>query len=948
MGALNYLSNVDAGFIEEIYEKYLINPDLIDESWRYFFDGLDLGSEESLRSSSQPKATRNVAQEFNGQNGNGAKGATVLSLDLSAEAKVADLINAYRERGRLLANIDPLNAPCASHQLLELSNFGLTQEDLDRTFTAGKFLGIGPAKLKIIIERLKQIYCASIAVEYTHIQDPDERIWLQNHMETTGNQENLDQESKRFILKRLTDSETFERFLHTRYVAQKRFSIEGGESLIPCLDRIIEVSADFGANNVVMGMAHRGRLNVLINTYGKKADHIFTEFEDNYKHDAEASIGDVKYHKGFSADVKTRNQKNVHLSLAHNPSHLEFVNPVVEGICRAKQRDLKDKDRTQVIPILIHGDSAFAGQGIVYETLNLSQLRGYETGGTIHVVIDNQVGFTTSPIDTRSTRYSTDVCKMLDVPIFHVNGDDPESLWFVARLATEYRQKFHKDVIIDIICYRKYGHNEGDEPTFTQPMMYKKIKIHPSPREVYAKKLRQEGVVDEAEAKAMVKKVTDFLAECQKITRSEKPKPFSSSYQNKWAKLKPASEEDIFRTMDTKVAEKTIKEIANSIYQMPNDFNIHPKLDRFYAGRLKAVNEGKGIDWGNGETLAYATLLKEGFPIRLSGQDVQRGTFTHRHAVLHDFETGNNYIPLNHIGGEQAEFIIFNSHLSESGVLGFEYGWSLADPSALVIWEAQFGDFANGAQVIIDQFIASSEAKWRRASGIVLNLPHGYEGQGPEHSSARLERFLQLCAENNMSVCNFTTPAQLFHALRRQMKRGFRKPMVIMTPKSLLRHPMAVSNLKDFTESDFFEILDDTNFSTDAKARRVKRVVICSGKVYYDLLAAIEKYQVSDIAILRLEQIYPWPKKALKKILARYSAAKKIVWTQEEPRNMGAWGFIFNHWAGGLENFVKDAGNREITYAGREASAAPAVGSLKESAKQQEKFIFEALMIKKK
>ncbi len=947
MSALTYLSNVDASFIEQMHEQYLKDPQSVDESWRYFFDGLALGEQTGRSSDGGLEPTNEKSSKPNGHaTGLGAESNKVVSLDLSAEAKVADLINAYRERGRLLADINPLDEPRQAHALLKLSSFGLSESDLEKTFTAGKLIGIGPAKLKVILERLKQIYCASIAVEYTHIQDPQERVWLQEQMETSGNQESLTKDAKNYILKRLTDSETFERFLHTRYVAQKRFSIEGGESLIPCLDRIIEVAAQRGGNGIVMGMAHRGRLNVLHNIFGKRAESIFTEFEDNYEHVDEASMGDVKYHKGYSADITTRDQKPVHLSLAHNPSHLEFVNPVVEGIARAKQRDQGDQERVQVLPILIHGDAAFAGQGVVYETLNLSQLRGFRTGGTIHIVIDNQVGFTTSPEETRSTRYSTDVCKMLDVPIFHVNGDDPEAVWFIARLATEYRQKFHKDVVIDLICYRKYGHNEGDEPSFTQPLMYKTIKEHPSPREVYAKKLKSEKVITADEEKALVKEVTQSLSNAQKETREKKPKPFSSSYQSKWANFRPASEKDIFSSTKTAVDAEALRSLGNQIYTIPDGFHIHPKLKKFYQSRLEAVETGKGLDWGNAETLAYATLLKEGHPIRMSGQDCQRGTFSHRHAVLNDFENGKKYIPLNQVADGQGEFIIFNSHLSESGVLGFEYGWSLADPRALVIWEAQFGDFSNGAQVIIDQFIASSEAKWKRASGIVLYLPHGYEGQGPEHSSARLERFLQLGGENNLFVCNFTTPSQLFHALRRQLKRDFRKPMVIMTPKSLLRHPKAVSTLEELSKNQFQEILDDPLFSKPAEAKKAKKVLLCSGKVYYDLVAEREKQkQEQEIAVIRVEQLYPWPKELLKKILTRYESVKEFFWVQEEPQNMGGWTHVFNYWHGGLGQFAKEVKDRSISYIGRPIAAAPAVGSPKESAKQQSRLVSEALTV---
>ncbi len=902
----------------------------MDDSWRYFFDGMELGHSE------QPSTT---LSKTNAPSGN--ETATVYSLDLSTEAKVANLINAYRERGRLLANTNPLKDPPTSHPLLSLSHYGLSEADLDKTFTAGKLIGIGPAKLRSILERLKKIYCSSIAVEFTHIQDPAERNWLQDQMEKSGNEEILSKDTRKFILQRLTDSEAFERFLHTRYVAQKRFSVEGGESLIPCLDRIIQVAADLGTNNLVFGMAHRGRLNVLVNIFGKGPEFVFTEFEDNYEFDHASGMGDVKYHKGFSADVTTVTGKKVHLSLAHNPSHLEFVNPVVEGVARAKQEALRDTERKQVIPVLIHGDAAFAGQGVVYETLNLSQLPGYSTGGTIHIVIDNQVGFTTSPEETRSTTYSTDVCKMLEIPIFHVNGDHPEAIWYATRLATEYRQKFKKDTVIDIICYRKYGHNEGDEPAFTQPNLYKKIKTHPSTRESYAKRLVAESVLSQEESDGLIEKVNERLTAAQGITRSQKPKPFSSAYGDVWKGFRAAKNEDLFKEIKTGVPITKLRELAAKIFSIPSDFKMHPKLTKFYAARAKAVEEGQGLDWGNAEALAYASLLFNGYSVRLSGQDCQRGTFTHRHAVLHDFETGKLFTPLTSLNSDKAQFRVWNSHLSETAVMGFEYGWSLADPMALVIWEAQFGDFANGAQVIIDQFLSSSESKWQRVSGMVLYLPHGYEGQGPEHSSARLERFLQLCGENNMAICNFTTPAQLFHALRRQMLREFRKPLVVMTPKSLLRHPAAISSLSELESATFQEVIDDPQWEKGNK-KDVKRVLLCSGKIYYDLIK--ERAKDLPIAVLRVEQLYPWPKEKLAQILSSYST-QDIAWVQEEPRNMGAWTHVYNHWFGGLDEMKSLLPGYELRYIGRNAAAVPAVGSHSESEKQQDLLVRKALSL---
>ncbi len=927
MESLTYLKSQNADYIDALFERYSKDPDSVDASWRYFFDGLGLGAELSPEGST----TAPQAQP---------------PSDLGAEYNVAELITAYRELGHLLANIDPLNPPPASHALLDLPRFKLTPADLEKTFAAGKLIGMGPSKLKDILVQLKEIYCSTVGVEYAHLPNPEERAWLQAKMEPSRNRPGLDQPTREHILKRLTDSESFERFLHTRYVAQKRFSIEGAEALIPSLDCAIEVGAELGACEFVMGMAHRGRLNVLTNTFGKKPEYIFTEFEGTYKTNTEISEGDVKYHMGYSADVTTRLGKKVHLSLANNPSHLEFVNPVVEGIVRAKQTRLPvlkdasiERRRKSVIPILMHGDAAFAGQGVCYETLNLAQLEGYGVGGTLHIVINNQVGFTTSPHDARSTTYSTDLAMMLECPIFHVNGDDPEMLWAITRLCIEYRQKFGKDAFIDLVCYRRHGHNEGDEPSFTQPLMYKKIKAHPTPREVYAARFG-----DAALAQKFLDERNATLTQAQVQAKEQAPHPEVSVFEGAWKGFKRPVEADHFAAAPTQVPAAKLREIAEKINAIPKDFNLHSKLARFFEARLKAVHEGQGIDWGNGEALAFATLVQEGYPVRLSGQDVQRGTFTHRHSVLNDFETGKAYSPLNLLANGQATYEAYNSHLSETGVLGFEYGYTLADPKTLVMWEAQFGDFVNGAQVIIDQFISSSESKWQRMSGLVMLLPHAFEGQGPEHSSARLERFLQLCGRWNLIVCNFTTPAQYFHALRRQLKRDFRKPLIVMTPKSLLRHPQAVSTIQEFSDAPFQEVLDDAAMAAAAAAKAIKRVVLCSGKVYYDLLAERQAKPelAKSVALIRVEQLYPWPEAKLAQILERYSSASSIVWAQEEPRNMGAWSYVFNLWSGGLGNFAKKAGGRPIHYVGREVGAAPAVGSHKVHEKEQRALIEKA------
>ncbi len=935
MQKFSYLRSINADYIDELFNLYSSDPDSVDPSWRYFFEGIEMG--ESYHESPESPAAVIVPSS----NTLAPPSTSPQQVDFSAEAKVAELITAYRELGRLLADLDPLSDPLKAHPSLDLAHFGLTSADLTKNFTAARLIGMETARLSDIIQRLKETYCGKIGVEFTHIQATEERDWLQKRMETSRNRETLDAVTQKFVLKRLTESEGFERFLHTRYVAQKRFSVEGGEGLIPILDCMIEMGGELGAEEFVLGMAHRGRLNVLTNIFGKKPEYIFTEFEGSYKADTSLGEGDVKYHMGFSSDMTTRKGKKIHLSLASNPSHLEFINAVIEGVARAKQNQRQDTQREKVVPIAIHGDAAFAGQGVCYETLNLSQLQGYATGGTLHIVINNQVGFTTSPRDSRSTTYCTDLAKMLETPIFHVNGDDPEALWYVAKLCMEYRQKFKKDVFIDLICYRKYGHNEGDEPSFTQPLLYKKIKTHSSTRELYSNQLVAAKTLSAEEAQSYVDTVAQALSEAQARTRAEAPKPFVSVFQDKWKNIRRPEEADHFKTVRTAVPESKLKELAERINQTPATFHVHPKLTRFYEGRLKAIRDGQGIDWGNGEALAFATLLDEGHLVRLSGQDAERGTFSHRHSVLYDFENGKSYTPLNEIRPQQGFYDVHNSHLSETAVLGFEYGFSLAEPNALTIWEAQFGDFANGAQVIIDQFISSSESKWQRMSGLTLLLPHGFEGQGPEHSSAKLERFLQLCGKNNMIVGQFTTPAQIFHALRRQVKRDFRKPLIIMSPKSVLRNPLAISTLKDFSEGNFEEVLDDALAQKNPEA--IKKVVLCSGKVYYDLFNARNHLKNTSVALVRVEQLYPWPAAKLAQILARYPKAQ-LVWAQEEPKNMGAWSFVFNTWQGGYDLFAEKVGGRSIQYVGRDVCAAPAVGSHKLHEIEQEALIQKAFL----
>ena len=942
MKQLNYLKSQNADYIDELFARYQADPNSVDESWRFFFEGLELAIESGT---ALPTPPAQVA-------GNGPVGTPVTYMaavpspapgttPINSEAKVGELIQHYRELGIMLANINPLTPAPTTHPLLELAAFELTAADLDRKFTAAKRIGFAePATLRDIIARLRETYCGPIGVEYTHIQDPAAREWLQTLLETTKGKTQLSKAAKTRVLQKLTEAESFERFLHTRYVAQKRFSIEGGDALIPMLDCLITESAALGAQDFVLGMAHRGRLNVLTNIFGKKYEFIFGEFEGNFLTDTKAGEGDVKYHMGFSADHVTPRGDKIHLSLASNPSHLEFVNPVIEGVARAKQRlrsvAAGGKDpRTSfknVIPVTIHGDAAFAGQGIVYETIQLSLLNGYSTGGSIRIVVNNQVGFTTLPRDSRSTTYATDLAKMLETPIFHVNGDDAEAVYYVTQLATQFRQTFHRDVVIDLLCYRKYGHNEGDEPSYTQPLMYKQIKDHASPREIYVRQLLTEGSLTQAEVQAELDKMNERLTASHAIAKTSKEPPQISVFEGAWKGLRKGTDEDLTVVSNTKVDEKTLREIGKKLVEIPATFHVHPKLVRLIEQRGKQVEEGKGIDWGTGEALAYGSLVAEGTHVRLSGQDSERGTFSHRHSVLYDTEDNSSFVPLNHIKPGQAEYAVMNSFLSESAVLGFEYGHALADPMALTIWEAQFGDFANGAQVIIDQFIASSESKWQRMCGLVMLLPHGYEGQGPEHSSARLERFLQLCARNNMQICNFTTPAQLFHGLRRQIHRDYRKPLVLMSPKSLLRHPQAVSSLSDFSEGHFQEVIDDPLLP-----KNPRRVIFCSGKIYYDLAAARLDRKITDVAIVRVEQMYPWPAARVAAVTKQYDSATELSWVQEEPRNMGAWNFVRDY----LGEHV--GGTRKLSYVGRGPAAAPAVGSSKIHEKEQKSIVEEAL-----
>ncbi len=920
-----YLAASNADYIDQQFELYLKDPKLVEPSFRALFEGMELGHEFAARELAEHAPTSTSLPSEAGP-----------SIDWDMEMKAVRLIQAYREFGRNLSDIDPLHPAPKNHPQLELQAFGLSTLDLSRPFLAASLIGL-PARstLDQLVSKLRSIYCGTIAFELEEVSNAPAREWLRTRIEQQALRKPLTPAEKKQIFQRLIESESLERFLGLKFVAAKRFSIEGSEALIPALDEVLEVGAEMGLKEISIGMAHRGRLNVLVNTFGKKPEYLFTEFEGNYKIDPSEGEGDVKYHKGYSRDVLSRSGKTVHLSLANNPSHLEFVNPVVTGIVRAKQELIGDKERTQVLPILIHGDAAMAGQGVVYETLNFAGLTGYSVGGTLHITINNQVGFTTDPRDSRSTQYCTDVAKMMDAPVFHVNGDDTEAVIAVFGLAMEYRQKFHADVFIDLVSYRKHGHNEGDEPSFTQPLLYKTIKAHDSPREVYGKKLASTGVLGEAEQTGMVDAYMAKLNAALEIARKDAPHPHAQTLEGRWKGLKRGTEKDILESKPkTSVDAATLKLIAEKLNTLPAGFKPHSKLARFFETRLKSVVDGKGIDWGNGESLAHGSLLLDGHGVRITGQDAERGTFTHRHACVSDFETGQKICLLNNMKpGSQGKLQIHNSHLSETGVLGFEYGYSLTDPNCLTMWEAQFGDFANGAQVIIDQFVAAGESKWSRMSGLVMLLPHGYEGQGPEHSSARLERFLQLSGRGNWTVCNFTTPAQLFHALRRQMKWDFRKPMIVMTPKSLLRHPMAISSIEEFTSGGFNEVLNDIQSGEAAWAKKVERVVLCSGKVYYDLLAERQAKGLTNTALVRVEQLYPWPAASLEAIKKAYPAAKDWVWCQEEPNNMGAWWYVTQ------QAFSQ---SQKLRYAGRPWSCSPAAGSPKTHEAEQKALMSEA------
>ncbi len=921
----------NAPFIEDLYESYLLDPDEVSQDWRKYFDSLQDG-----RSAPASDVRHSEVQARMLEIAASPKPITVAvsagsGADSKKQVSVLQLINAYRFRGHRQANLDPLNQyarPVVAE--LDPAFHGLSETDMDKVFNTGSLQGPDQASLREILEIVRTTYCGTIGAEYMHIVETSQKRWVQQRLESRQAKPDFSAEKRKDLLSRVIAATALEEYLHTKYVGQKRFSLEGSESTIALLDQIVDDAARHGVKELVLGMAHRGRLNVLVNIVGKHPSLLFDEFEG--KGPTELRAGDVKYHMGFSSDIETP-AGAVHLTLGFNPSHLEIIGPVVEGSVRARQDRRADVDRNQVMPLLIHGDAAFAGQGVVMETLNLSQTRGYSTGGTMHIIINNQIGFTTSdPLDSRSTLYCTDVAKMVQAPIFHVNGDDPEAVAMVAQMALDYRMEFNKDVVVDMICFRKHGHSEADEPAATQPIMYQHIRNHPGVRHIYTEKLVSEGVINPGEAEEMAAKYIDALENNYVVSR-----PHTNVIDSRHTiNFEPYRDTHWDVEASTALDAERFRSLSESFSTVPDDMVLHRALKRILGDR-KAMGAGeKACDWGFAETLAYASLLTENFPVRISGQDSGRGTFFHRHAVIHDQKSGDTYLPLQNLSPDQASFLVINSTLSEEAVLAYEFGYASADPKSLVIWEAQFGDFANGAQVVIDQFIASCEEKWGRFCGLVMLLPHGYDGQGPEHSSARLERYLQLCAEENMQVCYPTTPSQMFHMLRRQMIRPYRKPLIVMSPKSLLRHKLSVSPLEEFIDGGFRTVIDEID-SIDKD--KVHRILVCSGKVYFDLLEARREHDVTDCAILRLEQLYPFPKSEIQNLLKAYPNAEELVWVQEEPRNQGAWSMLLStRFLGGCFDQTKP-----LLCVARPYSASPAVGYASLHLQQQQRVIHDAL-----
>jgi len=930
-----HLSGGNAAYVEELYELYLHDPNAVPEEWRTYFQKLPAEGSTATDVSHSTIRDHFVLLAKNQRRAQPVSAGSVSSEHEKKQVEVLRLIQAYRMRGHQAAKLDPLGlwqrpAPVD----LSINHYGLTNADLDTTFRAGDlFIGKEEASLREIFDALQQTYCRTIGAEFTHIVDSEQRSWFQQRLESVRGRPSFSADIQSHLLERVTAAEGLEKYLGTKYPGTKRFGLEGGESLIPMLDEMIQRSGSYGTKEVVIGMAHRGRLNVLVNTFGKNPRELFDEFEGKKK--VELGSGDVKYHQGFSSNVMTAGGE-VHLAMAFNPSHLEIVSPVVEGSVRARQDRRNDTVGDKVLPISIHGDAAFAGQGVVMETFQMSQTRGFKTGGTVHIVINNQVGFTISnPLDSRSTEYCTDVAKMIQAPILHVNGDDPEAVLFVTQLAVDYRMQFKRDVVIDLVCYRRRGHNEADEPNGTQPLMYQQIAKQRTTRELYADSLVQAGRLDAERVQAKVDEYRSALDNGLHVVKSLVKEPNKELFVD-W---RPYLGHAWTARHDTRFDLKTLQELSAKLLELPEGFLVQRQVSKIYEDRQKMQAGGLPINWGYAETMAYATLLFEGHPVRITGQDVGRGTFSHRHAALHNQKDASTYLPLQNLFAGQPKFDLYDSFLSEEAVLAFEYGYSTTTPNALVIWEAQFGDFANGAQVVVDQFITSGEHKWGRLCGLTMLLPHGYEGQGPEHSSARLERYLQLCAEHNVQVCVPTTPAQIYHLLRRQVIRPLRKPLIVLTPKSLLRHKLAISTLEELAEGSFQTVIPEID-TLDPK--KVTRLVLCSGKVYYDLLEKRRAEGREDIAIVRIEQLYPFPEDDLVEILAPYTELKNVVWCQEEPMNQGAWYSSQHHMRRILGRHNKDL---VLEYAGRDASAAPACGYASMHAEQQEKLLQDAFTV---
>ena len=914
MDKYSFLNAASSAYFAELYDQYLQSPDSVEPSWRAFFQGFDFGVEN---------AGDNIFVDAPVEISNAISTGQVPE-NLHKEFQVVNLIDGYRTRGHLFTKTNPVRERRKYSPTLELSSFGLSDADLNTVFSAGEIVGLKSSTLRDIVDHLDKAYCGSIGVEYMYIRNPSERQWIQDKLNVNTNRGDFSSEEKKTILKKLNEAVSFETFLHTKYVGQKRFSLEGGEALIPALDHLLKKAANLGVKEFVMGMAHRGRLSTLTNIFGKSAKDIFSEF-DGKDYEEDIFDGDVKYHMGWTGVRKSKDGEDINMNIAPNPSHLETVGAVVEGIARAKQDRIYSDNTSAVLPIIVHGDAAIAGQGIAYELVQMARLDGYKTAGTIHIVVNNQIGFTTNYLDARSSTYCTDVAKVTLSPVLHVNADDAEAVVHAMNFALAYRMEFKRDVFIDLLGYRKYGHNEGDEPKFTQPKLYKAIAKHKNPRDIYADKLLSEGVIDKDYVPQLEKEYKASLEEDLQNSRKEDKTVITPFMENYWKDYTRVDEKRMIETIDTTFSEAGLTEIAEAVTNLPSDKKFFRKAEKVIADRKKMFFESDKLDWAMGEMLAYGSLLKEGFDIRLSGQDVERGTFSHRHAVLKVEDSEEEVVLLNNLKGEQGDFYVYNSFLSEYGVVGFDYGYAMASPKTLTIWEAQFGDFGNGAQIMIDQYISAAEDKWKLQNGLVMLLPHGYEGQGAEHSSGRMERFLQLCAKDNMFVADVTTPAQLFHLLRRQLKAEYRKPLIVFTPKSLLRNPKVVSSKKEFAEGSFHMLIDDA-VATKAKT---KSVVFCTGKFYYDLLEKKEAEGRDDVALVRIEQLFPLPTDAMDKVLKKYNKATDIVWAQEEPRNMGAMAHMLMHY---------DEATK-FRFASRRPYGAPAAGSSTRSKRRHQEVI---------